>query len=477
MKALLLLATALAALCSSLADEELCVGRCEEGFISTRKCQCDPLCVYYQSCCSDYVKECKHKVTRGDVFALPDDDEYPDYFDGNSTGVPLLATEPLATEPTVTESLEPETWETYPLETEPAGTGVPVQQGVGPLTTSRPPTSTSVVTSIPPPTDAKESSGAEEEEDVCSGKSFDAFTDLKNGSIYAFRGKYFYELDEKKAREGYPKLIEDVWGIQGPIDAAFTRINCQGKTYIFKGNKYWRFDNAVLDPGFPRNISSGFGKIPSDIDAAFAIPAKDYRSSERVYFFKGALFWEYEFKKQPSLQDCQDSPPSMAFTQYALMQTDDDWIKAFDRIFGSKKLSGASKPQYISRAWRGLPRNVDAAVAGRLYLPQPSKTQTRRNRRRKSRRNRRKYQLRQRKSWFSLFDWMSEEDDDDSDIDPDWLMPISQPCRPIQSVYFFKDDKYYRVNLETRRVDYVYPRYPRPIAQYWLGCRDQNKLK
>ncbi len=33
---------------------------------------------------------------------------------------------------------------------------------------------------------------------------------------------------------GYPKLIKDVWGISGPIDAAFTRINCQGKTYIFK---------------------------------------------------------------------------------------------------------------------------------------------------------------------------------------------------------------------------------------------------
>lgn len=35
-------------------------------------------------------------------------------------------------------------------------------------------------------------------------------------------------------RPGYPKLIQDVWGIEGPIDAAFTRINCQGKTYLFK---------------------------------------------------------------------------------------------------------------------------------------------------------------------------------------------------------------------------------------------------
>lgn len=47
-------------------------------------------------------------------------------------------------------------------------------------------------------------------------------------------GEYFYELDEKSVMPGYPKLIKDMWGISGPIDAAFTRINCQGKSYIFK---------------------------------------------------------------------------------------------------------------------------------------------------------------------------------------------------------------------------------------------------
>lgn len=47
-------------------------------------------------------------------------------------------------------------------------------------------------------------------------------------------GLYCYELDEKAVRPGYPKLIRDVWGIEGPIDAAFTRVNCQGKTYLFK---------------------------------------------------------------------------------------------------------------------------------------------------------------------------------------------------------------------------------------------------
>lgn len=48
------------------------------------------------------------------------------------------------------------------------------------------------------------------------------------------QGEYFFELDDKSILPGYPKLIQDVWGISGPIDAAFTRINCQGKSYIFK---------------------------------------------------------------------------------------------------------------------------------------------------------------------------------------------------------------------------------------------------
>lgn len=52
--------------------------------------------------------------------------------------------------------------------------------------------------------------------------------------INCFLGDYFFELDQKSVLPGYPKLIKDVWGIRGPIDAAFTRVNCQGKTYIFK---------------------------------------------------------------------------------------------------------------------------------------------------------------------------------------------------------------------------------------------------
>lgn len=50
-------------------------------------------------------------------------------------------------------------------------------------------------------------------------------------------------------RPGYPKLISDVWGIEGPIDAAFTRINCQGKTYLFKVGKSLAVGLGVLLEG------------------------------------------------------------------------------------------------------------------------------------------------------------------------------------------------------------------------------------
>lgn len=172
-------------------------------------------------------------VTRGDVFALPEDD----YLDYNLTvnfvtdEVPVADPTELPTTPVLVETT-PES-----------------QPNLVPTTTS---------------------DGSEEPEELCSGKPFDAFTDLKNGSLYAFRGilgtfprhvgqaamlsrwagvcspsccpltsplspgKYFYELDKTSVRPGYPKLISDVWGIEGPIDAAFTRINCQGKTYLFK---------------------------------------------------------------------------------------------------------------------------------------------------------------------------------------------------------------------------------------------------
>ncbi|XP_032934055.1 vitronectin [Catharus ustulatus] len=418
---LLFPALVLALLATSHAAEDSCEGRCEEGFDAGRKCQCDTLCVYYQSCCSDYSTVCKAKVTRGDVFALPEDD----YLDYNLT-VDFVTEEVPVADPTE-------------LPTTPV------------LVETTPESTPNLVPTTTP-------DGSEEPEELCSGKPFDAFTDLKNGSLYAFRGKYFYELDKTTVRPGYPKLISDVWGIEGPIDAAFTRINCQGKTYLFKGTQYWRFDDGALDPGYPREISEGFEGIPDNVDAAFALPAHSYHGNERVYFFKDKYYWSYDFAQQPTQADCEKSSPSTVFKHYAFLNRD-SWEDVFQLLFGSR-MPGANGPWYISRDWRGVPSRLDAAMAGRIYVAshQP--------RRRKSRRQRKRYNH-HRSLNLGFWGWL-QNDPDSAGVESDGLS--GSTCEMLQSVYFFVGDKYYRVNLRTKRVDLVRPRYPRSIAQYWLDC-------
>jgi len=38
---------------------ESCIERCENGFDATKNCQCDSMCTYYKSCCTDYESFCR----------------------------------------------------------------------------------------------------------------------------------------------------------------------------------------------------------------------------------------------------------------------------------------------------------------------------------------------------------------------------------------------------------------------------------
>ncbi|XP_062289022.1 vitronectin b [Scomber scombrus] len=425
----------------AFAAEESCVGRCGS-FDTQRKCQCDSMCVYYGSCCGDFDTICPKKIGRGDTFGEAED---------LTTATPTFNTVPATA-------------------TAPA-----------PMSTTHGPT---------PHVDPDAAH--------CSGRPFDAFLQLKNGSIYAFRGKYFFELDDKAILPGYPKLIEDVWGISGPINAAFTRINCQGKTYIFKGNKYWRFDGDVLDEDYPRNISVGFDGVPDDVDAAFAIPAPSHRGKEKVNFFKGDKYYQYEFRHQPSHEECvamSRSSPSVLFTRYTDLFCDQTWEDFFTELFGGPVSSDNTSPGFIGKDWLGLRAPVDAAMVGRVYLsPKATKAPPPPARRRSSRRRKTKRRRgqRRRQSRHALFDDMFGYDDffdlgdlfdynDYSDGDyihhsdtTDKIPTQETQSTPVQNVYFFKRDKYYRVDLQTKRVDFASPAYPRSIAKYWLGCENEE---
>ncbi|XP_073337458.1 vitronectin a [Pagrus major] len=534
----------LALLAQALAADESCMGRCENGFDSERKCQCDSMCKYYKSCCFDYEVTCG-MTTRGDTYVSADDDD--ELLEG-TTPSPFTATSrqlrpaqqaisdfgrrgqqhPATTlEMTRPPRLMDTIFQRIPvIQRTPISEEVPATQDV-PTTTKPPQTtvpSTTGTTAAPDP-DAV----------VCSGRPFDSFMQLKNGSIYAFRGDYFFELDQKSVLPGYPKLIKDVWGIRGPIDAAFTRVNCQGKTYIFKGNQYWRFDNGVLDDDYPREISVGFDKIPDHVDAAFALPAPGHNGKEKVYFFKGEQYYTYEFLHQPSHEECitmSESSPSTLFRRYTDVYYN-NYERSLSELF-SNLPQHHDKHHFIEKDWKGLKAPVDAVMTGRMYVP-PLRSTRRRNDYRYDQQYGQQYgqqwgqqygqqwgRRRQSRSpnWGSMAergmnmgqefaergmemglrlaekrmemeerlgrDWDRRWDQDwDQDRRRDGYRQNNrgnydsrsfwEPFRrdqPIQTVYFFKGDKYYRVDLRTKRVDPGSPPYPRSIAKYWLGCSD-----
>lgn len=171
--------------------------------MASKKCQCDELCTYYQSCCVDYMEQCKPQgefralvggpgapsttghsllpilpaVTRGDVFTMPEDDYWSyDYLEetknNTNTGVQLENTSlpPLDLKPRTEGTSKPTAFLDPQEESSTLGPEVE-QQGV----TLRPDATDQGTSEFP-------------EEELCSGKPFDAFTDLKNGSLFAFRG-------------------------------------------------------------------------------------------------------------------------------------------------------------------------------------------------------------------------------------------------------------------------------------------------
>ncbi|XP_072527095.1 proteoglycan 4b [Salminus brasiliensis] len=183
---------------------------------------------------------------------------------------------------------------------------------------------------------------ANNDTNLCSGRPVNGLTTLRNGTIMVFRGHYFWMLDSRR-NPGPPLGITDVWGIPSPIDTVFTRCNCQGKTYFFKGNDYWRFENDVMDPGFPKPVSAGFG-LGGQITAALSMP--QYRSrKESVFFFKrGGLAQRYSYRITPQCG-----------RNLAVYTT-------------KKKVKRQAEPELgqeidIRKSWRGFPTMVSSAVS------------------------------------------------------------------------------------------------------------------
>ena len=215
-----------------------------------------------------------------------------------------------------------------------------------------------------------------DETNLCNGKPVDGLTTLRNGTLVAFRGHYFWMLNPFRPPSP-PRRITEVWGIPSPIDTVFTRCNCEGKTFFFKDSQYWRFTNDVVDPGYPKQIVKGFGGLTGKIVAALSI-AKYKDRPESVYFFKrGGNIQQYTYKQEP-MKKCTGRRPAINYSVYG--EAAQVRRRRFERAVGPFQThtfrihySVPMRVSYqdkgflhnevkVSTMWRGFPNVVTSAI-------------------------------------------------------------------------------------------------------------------
>ncbi|XP_041446634.1 proteoglycan 4-like isoform X6 [Xenopus laevis] len=209
---------------------------------------------------------------------------------------------------------------------------------------------------------------------LCNGQPVNGMTTLQNGSMVVFRGHYFWTLNQGGAVRQARK-ISDVWGIPSPVDTVFTRCNCAGKTFFIKGPQYWRFTNDVMDKGYPKEISTGFGGLKGKVTAVLSVAGFKTRP-ESVYFFKGGgNVQKYTFRQEQSKRCTKKRQPTVQYPIYSHniqtvkyryprdIQKQQRNIQRTVITIKQEPLGILHQEISVRSTWRGIPNSIVSAIS------------------------------------------------------------------------------------------------------------------
>lgn len=133
------------------------------------------------------------------------------------------------------------------------------------------------------------------------------------------------------------------------IDAAFVW-GANGKTYLFKNDKYWRYNEALkaIDMGYPVQINTTWKGVPNNLDSAMTW------INGKTYFLKGNGFWIFD---NVNIRVTDEEP--MKINMY--------WMKCLESYGG--RSGGKSRGSRISQSFTiALSGVVVLLSAMRSYL-------------------------------------------------------------------------------------------------------------
>ncbi|XP_045924853.1 matrix metalloproteinase-17 [Micropterus dolomieu] len=124
-----------------------------------------------------------------------------------------------------------------------------------------------------------------------------AYERKSDSKIVFFIGSQYWVFKDTEAMSGYPRPLSE-WGMRTKSGVLLDRVEAafiwahNGKTYVFSGGEFWRFDESFkaeqvtrqLEQGYPRNSSLWAG-VPSHMDDIISWGEGD------AYFFKDNLYW------------------------------------------------------------------------------------------------------------------------------------------------------------------------------------------
>ncbi|XP_036870107.1 matrix metalloproteinase-17 isoform X2 [Manis javanica] len=209
---------------------------------------------------------------------------------------------------------------------------------------------------LPEPTNNQSNSPPRKDTPHRCSSHFDAVAQIR-GEAFFFKGRYFWRLTRDRHLVSLqPAQIHRFWrGLPlhlDSVDAVYER-SSDHRIIFFKGDRYWVFKDTNVEEGYPRPISD-FGLPPGGVDAAFS-----WAHNDKTYFFKDQLYWRYdEHMRRMDPGHPAPSPPwrGIPSTLDDAMHWSDGAAyffrgKEYWKVLDSELMAAPEYPQSTARDW------------------------------------------------------------------------------------------------------------------------------